>query len=391
MLAKLYKDGTLMLDELVSQEIQLEEINEAFEVDGTARSPAPSSSTADGRDVALRYAHAFGNSDLVVSEVGFGTWTLVSDWWGALDDQQEMLHAALDAGINFFDTAPVYGDDGAGESILADVPEVEPRRDRPHHQVRLRHRRRAHVPGPVRAPAGLGARRRSASSSKARCAGSAPTTSTCTSCTTRASSRSLDDALWEVLVELRAEGKVRELGVALGPAIGWVEEGTRVDRRRADRVAADRVQHPRAGAGPHVRERDRACAAATIGLIARVPHASDTLSGKVTLDTVFPPDDHRVAPQPRQHARQLREGRHARVPLGRAPAARGARPRSPGILANPAFTTVLPTVRRVDDVREYAAAVDMPLTADEVARARRAVARNFDVDDRYVMPMKSSV
>ena len=35
----------------------------------------------------------------------------------------------------------------------------------------------------------------------------------------------VDDALWETLVALRAEGKVRELGVALGPAIGWVEEG----------------------------------------------------------------------------------------------------------------------------------------------------------------------
>ena len=37
----------------------------------------------------------------------------------------------------------------------------------------------------------------------------------------------VDDALWETLVALRTEGKVRELGVALGPAIGWVEEGNR--------------------------------------------------------------------------------------------------------------------------------------------------------------------
>ncbi|HEY5171218.1 MAG TPA: aldo/keto reductase, partial [Acidimicrobiia bacterium] len=27
-----------------------------------------------------------GHSDLVVSEVGFGTWTLVTDWWGRTDD-----------------------------------------------------------------------------------------------------------------------------------------------------------------------------------------------------------------------------------------------------------------------------------------------------------------
>src|SRR5258707_6460583 len=61
-----------------------------------------------------------GHSDLVVSEVGFGTWTLVTDWWGRTDDPHDMIKAALDAGINFFDTAPVYGADGAGETILAE-------------------------------------------------------------------------------------------------------------------------------------------------------------------------------------------------------------------------------------------------------------------------------
>ena len=39
------------------------------------------------------------------------------------------------------------------------------------------------------------------------------------------------------------------------------------------------------------------------------------------------------------------------------------------ILANPAFTSCCPPCSRVDDVREYAAASDLPLTADE-ARAR---------------------
>src|SRR5947208_7812694 len=63
----------------------------------------------------------FGNSNLVVSEVGFGTWTLVTDWWGRTDDPKAMIHAALDAGINFIDTAPVYGSDGAGETILQEV------------------------------------------------------------------------------------------------------------------------------------------------------------------------------------------------------------------------------------------------------------------------------
>jgi len=66
----------------------------------------------------MRYRR-FGQSDLVVSEVGFGTWTLVTDWWGRTDHPHAMITAALDAGINFIDTAPVYGTEGAGESILA--------------------------------------------------------------------------------------------------------------------------------------------------------------------------------------------------------------------------------------------------------------------------------
>ncbi|HSS84271.1 MAG TPA: aldo/keto reductase, partial [Reyranella sp.] len=41
-----------------------------------------------------------------------------------------------------------------------------------------------------------------------------------------------DDALWEELDRFRVEGKVRELGVALGPAIGWVEEGLDSVRER---------------------------------------------------------------------------------------------------------------------------------------------------------------
>jgi aryl-alcohol dehydrogenase-like predicted oxidoreductase len=61
-----------------------------------------------------------------------------------------------------------------------------------------------------------------------------------------------------------------------------------------------------------------------------------------------------------------------------------------GILANPAFTTVLPTCVNVEDVREYSAASDLPLTADEVARLDELWDGNFGVTNRYEMPLKSS-
>ena len=61
----------------------------------------------------------FGNTDLTVSEIGFGTWAIggaasvggVAIGWGPSDDNTSIaaIHAALDAGINFFDTADFYG------------------------------------------------------------------------------------------------------------------------------------------------------------------------------------------------------------------------------------------------------------------------------------------
>src|SRR6516165_6513999 len=71
----------------------------------------------------MRYRR-FGQSELELSEVGFGVWTLASDWWGKVKDKAGMLRAALDCGINFIDTAPVYGDGGYGEELLADVLRV---------------------------------------------------------------------------------------------------------------------------------------------------------------------------------------------------------------------------------------------------------------------------
>lgn len=69
----------------------------------------------------------FGNTSLNVSEIGFGTWAIggaaevggVAIGWGPSDDtvSTKAIHAALDAGINFFDTADFYGL-GHAESLL---------------------------------------------------------------------------------------------------------------------------------------------------------------------------------------------------------------------------------------------------------------------------------
>ena len=54
----------------------------------------------------------FPGTGIAVSEIGFGTWTLATGWWGEKSDAEavEMLRRAHDEfGINFFDAADSYG------------------------------------------------------------------------------------------------------------------------------------------------------------------------------------------------------------------------------------------------------------------------------------------
>lgn len=334
----------------------------------------------------MRYRR-FGNSELQVSEVGFGVWTIATDWWGVVDDKAGLVHAALDAGINFFDTAPAYGEDGFGERILAELlgrrddvvittkcgydihaPRMANQSERPQdwtpggvrRQVEdsLRRLGREHIDllqlhnvrlDPVR-----------------------------------------DDALWDELARLRSEGKVRELGVALGPAIGWVQEGLEA-LQTCEIVALQTVfnvleQEPGLTFAnePAVRE-------GRVGMIARVPHASDVLSGKITRDSVFAPGDHRGHRnrdnmldnfEKAERLEYLWSPETGRT-IGQAAVA--------GILAFDGFANVLPTCLTADEVREYAAASDLPLSRDEKSELDDLWSRNFDHTDRFVMPLKSSV
>jgi aryl-alcohol dehydrogenase-like predicted oxidoreductase len=65
----------------------------------------------------MRY-RAFGRTDWLVSEIGFGAWQLGGDW-GKVDDKAsiETLHHAFDKGINFVDTAELYGN-GHSETVV---------------------------------------------------------------------------------------------------------------------------------------------------------------------------------------------------------------------------------------------------------------------------------
>src|SRR5205823_735072 len=65
---------------------------------------------------------ALGRTGWNISAIGFGAWGIGGDTWGSTDDQTSLaaLHRAIDLGVNFIDTADVYGN-GHSEQLIAQV------------------------------------------------------------------------------------------------------------------------------------------------------------------------------------------------------------------------------------------------------------------------------
>ncbi|MCG8607931.1 aldo/keto reductase, partial [bacterium] len=66
-----------------------------------------------------------GNSDFEITRIGLGTWAIGGPWewgWGSQDDRESIktIHEALERGINWIDTAPVYGL-GHSEEVVAEA------------------------------------------------------------------------------------------------------------------------------------------------------------------------------------------------------------------------------------------------------------------------------
>ena len=67
-----------------------------------------------------------GRTDMDLSAISFGAWAIGGSW-GTVDDAESMraLHASVDAGVNFFDTADVYGD-GRSERLVGQLKRERP-------------------------------------------------------------------------------------------------------------------------------------------------------------------------------------------------------------------------------------------------------------------------
>ncbi len=232
-------------------------------------------------------------TDVEVSEVGFGVWTVTAGWWGDHTDEEAvtLLRQAFDRGITFFDTADTYGN-GRGESILA---QAFPGADRDEitigtkfgydWQSNIGKRREGHQEAPHRFDPDF--MERSLADSLRRLD------------TDRIDlyqlhnvrmEHLLNDDIWTFVDKARQSGQVRSIGVALGPAIGWLEEGLyTIDHLPVEFV---HMIYNALELDPG-HELIEAATRANRSLLVRVPHASGMLEGKYTEDTVFPASDHR--------------------------------------------------------------------------------------------------
>lgn len=220
-----------------------------------------------------------GKTGQSVSEIGFGAWAIGGTWGEvSLENAKEALNAALDAGINFIDTADGYGD-GRSEKIIAQVLK-ERGGERPYVATKIGRRLSPHV------ASGYTEKNLNAFVDRSR---------------DNLQSETLDlvqlhcppteiyytPEVFAVMDDMISAGKIRGYGVS----VEKVEEGLKA--LEYPNVSSIQLiynifrQRPAELLLHEARRRN-------VGIIARVPLASGLLTGKMTANTTFSADDHRM-------------------------------------------------------------------------------------------------
>lgn len=316
-----------------------------------------------------------GTSDVSVSEVGFGVWTLATGWWGDYTDDEAvaLLRHGRERGITFYDTADTYGE-GRAELLLQQAfgndPDVQIG-TKFGYDIYSPWERKGHVERPHDwSPAFI----------RYACEQSLKRLGRETIDFYQLHNPRLDalqdDAIFEMLEDLVKAGTVRSFGVALGPAIGWREEGLWVAANRP--IHAMQVIHNALEQQPG-RDFIAAAKANGISVVCRVPHSSGMLEGRYTEDTVFAPNDHRRH-RPKawlmEGVQKVETLRFLEEP-GRT-MGQGA---MQWLLHEPEVASVLPNIYNAEQIDEFAAAVDTPpVTDDEFRRVEELWEQGFGVE-----------
>ncbi len=330
----------------------------------------------------MRYRN-LGNTDIAVSEVGFGVWTVGTSWWGITDEDFgiDLLRNAFDRGITFFDTADTYGS-GVGETILAKA--LKDKRDQIVIATKFGYdfysdtgERKGHVELPhdfspqfVRFAADESLKRLETDYIDLY----------------QVHNPRMDDIdsddLFDTLTRLQDEGKIRHFGVALGPAIGWKDEGLAAMEKR-DICSLQIIynlleQDPGRDFFPVAREEG-------VGVLVRVPHSSGLLEGKYDKDTKFSKDDHRS----HRPDEWLTEGLKKLEKISFLTEVRDATIGQMAlrfVLSEPSISSALPNIYNVDHIDEFVGASDCDdLTPEELKEIERLYDSNFELSESEVV------
>jgi aryl-alcohol dehydrogenase-like predicted oxidoreductase len=316
----------------------------------------------------------FGRTGWMVSEIGLGAWQLGSDW-GHVDEETAMatLHRAVDLGVNFIDTADVYGDGLSERRIgrlrqerkeLFYVATKAGRRLNPHTAESYTKENLARFV--ERSLRNLGVE--TLDLLQLHC----PPTEVY-----------YRPEVFEALEDLKGEGKIQHYGVS----VEKVEEGLKaIEYPGVESVQIIFNIFRQRPAELFFREAERR----NVAVIVRVPLASGLLSGKMTRQTVFPPEDHRnynregkafdvgetFAGVPFEVGLEAVEALRPLVPEGVTMAQFALR----WILTFDAVSVVIPGAKRPAQVEENVAASRLPaLSPEQMERVR-------EVYDKYVRP-----
>lgn len=323
----------------------------------------------------MRYRQ-IANTDVQVSEVGFGVWTLAAGWWGDYSDDEAaaLMQRAVERGVTFFDTADTYGR-GRGETILAHAfpgakrdeitigakfgydwqsrdPKNAGQREAPH---------RLDIPF---LEASLDASLRRLGTDRI----------DVFAMHNPRMAHLENDEVWTWVERIQREGKIRSAGVALGPAIGWEEEGHYAMRNLP--IQSVQMIYNALELDPG-RALIKTAEETGVSLLVRVPHSSGMLEGHYTVDTVFAEHDHRRH-RPRSwlvegvtKVEQLRFlERENNCTLGQAALQ--------WVLRSPSVVSALPNIYDADQVDEFAAAPDqLQITDAQAAKVERLFETNY--------------
>lgn len=316
-----------------------------------------------------------GRTGWTVSEIGLGTWQVGSDWGEVSDEEgRRAIHAALDAGIDFMDTADVYGD-GRSERHIASV--LEEREEEPVVATKAGRRLSPHeVEGYSEENL-----REFVDRSRENLATETIDLLQLHCPPTEAYYR---PEVFDALDALADEGRIANYGVS----VETVEEGLKAIEypgvQTVQIIFNPFRQRPAELFFREAKRRD-------VGVIVRVPLASGLLTGAIDADDEFPEDDHRN--YNREGEAFDRGETFAGVPLEAGVAAvEELEPIVPEdatmaqfalrwILSFDAVSTVIPGSTNPEHIEQNVAAADLPTPDDAQHRAVR------DVYDRHIAPV----